>query len=67
MPKEIKGAIDIRELITMSNREFKDKYGAMAGSWRGKNILKRNAINALKNMRSRNNEHIIDELLKNKK
>ena len=66
VPKLTKGAIDIKELVTMSNREFKNKYGTMAGSWRGKRILKRNAINALENMKNKERVHIIDELLKNK-
>ena len=64
IPKLTKGAIDIRELMTMSNREFKEKYGSMAGSWRGKKILRRNAINVLKNIRNKDNEHLINELLK---
>lgn len=46
-------SIDIEDLLPMSNRQFKDKYGDMAGSWRGKNILKRNAIIALGNMKDK--------------
>lgn len=53
IPELTKGTIDLKELLTMSNRQFKDKYGSMAGSWRGKNILKRNAIIALGNMKNR--------------
>ncbi|MDR7870604.1 MAG: tRNA epoxyqueuosine(34) reductase QueG [Tissierellaceae bacterium] len=60
IPEITKGIIDIKELLNMSNREFKDKYGSMAGSWRGKNILKRNAIIALGNMKDIKN---IDLLL----
>ena len=37
-------ACDVRELLKMSNREFKQKYGRISGSWRGKNVLIRNAI-----------------------
>jgi epoxyqueuosine reductase len=37
----------------MSNKAFKEKYGYMAGSWRGKNPIKRNAIYALANLKSR--------------
>lgn len=51
IPKVTKGAMDLNELLTMSNREFKNKYGHMAGSWRGKKILKRNAKNALENIK----------------
>ncbi|MCC9743598.1 tRNA epoxyqueuosine(34) reductase QueG, partial [Streptococcus agalactiae] len=32
-----------------SNGQFKEKFGMIAGSWRGKNILQRNAIIALAN------------------
>ncbi len=35
------------ELLSISNRQFKDKFGRMAGSWRGKKPLQRNAILAL--------------------
>ncbi|WP_226038580.1 tRNA epoxyqueuosine(34) reductase QueG [Aquibacillus saliphilus] len=34
-------------LLSISNREFKEKFGAMAGSWRGKKPIQRNAIIAL--------------------
>lgn len=36
--------IDIEDILTISNKDFKRKYGVVAGSWRGKNIWKRNAI-----------------------
>lgn len=55
IPIKTKGVIDIEELLSMSNREFKEKYGHMAGSWRGKNTLKRNAIIALGNMKDTKN------------
>lgn len=37
----------LKPLLTISNREFKDKYGHISGSWRGKKPLQRNAILAL--------------------
>ena len=37
-------SVNIQELITISNKQFKLKYGHTSGSWRGKNIWKRNAI-----------------------
>lgn len=64
IPEFTNGIIDIEELLNMSNRQFKEKYGLMAGSWRGKNILKRNAIIALGNMKDKKN---IDILIKEKK
>ncbi|GHP13767.1 epoxyqueuosine reductase [Lentilactobacillus fungorum] len=42
---------ELLPMLTMSNREFKDRFGAMAGSWRGKKPLQRNAIIALANLR----------------
>lgn len=63
IPYLTKGAIDIEELLTMSNKEFKVKYGSMAGSWRGRNILRRNALIALNNMKTKDNEKEIDNLL----
>lgn len=41
----------LKPLITMSNKEFKMTYGHLAGSWRGKKPLQRNAIIALANFR----------------
>lgn len=37
----------LKPLLTISNREFKEKYGHISGSWRGKKPLQRNAILAL--------------------
>lgn len=37
-------ACDVRELLKMSNREFKEKYSTISGSWRGKGVLVRNGI-----------------------
>lgn len=59
------GVIDIEELLVMTNREFKVKYGSMAGSWRGKNILKRNSINALENIKNEKNQQLIQRILEN--
>ncbi|MFC7372965.1 tRNA epoxyqueuosine(34) reductase QueG [Fictibacillus iocasae] len=37
----------LRPLLTISNREFKEKFGHVSGSWRGKKPIQRNAILAL--------------------
>ncbi|WP_345808812.1 tRNA epoxyqueuosine(34) reductase QueG [Bacillus pumilus] len=37
----------LKSLLTISNREFKEKYGHVSGSWRGKKPIQRNAILAL--------------------
>lgn len=53
IPKITRGRIDITELFNISNKEFKKKYGHMSGSWRGKNIFKRNCIIAMGNMKDK--------------
>jgi epoxyqueuosine reductase len=37
----------LKPLLSMSNREFKDRFGSISGSWRGKKPIQRNAIIAL--------------------
>jgi len=37
----------LRSVLKVSNREFKNQFGQMSGSWRGKNPIQRNAIIAL--------------------
>ncbi|MCZ8523866.1 MULTISPECIES: tRNA epoxyqueuosine(34) reductase QueG [Paenibacillus] len=40
-------------LLQMTNREFKEKFGSSAASWRGRKPMQRNAILALGNFRDR--------------
>jgi len=47
-PKKV--SPELVPLLTISNREFKETYGPMAGSWRGKKPLQRNALIALANL-----------------
>jgi epoxyqueuosine reductase len=42
--------IDLEELLKMSNSEFYQKYGHLSGSWRGKNVWKRNALISIGNL-----------------
>ena len=44
---------ELEPMLTISNREFKETFGEMAGSWRGKKPLQRNAIIALANYRDK--------------
>ncbi|MGG3467190.1 tRNA epoxyqueuosine(34) reductase QueG [Neobacillus pocheonensis] len=37
----------LRPILKLSNREFKNQFGSVAGSWRGKKPIQRNAIIAL--------------------
>lgn len=43
----------LKPLLTISNKEFKSKFGYLAGSWRGKKPIQRNAIIALANTRDK--------------
>ncbi|WP_093132482.1 tRNA epoxyqueuosine(34) reductase QueG [Salinibacillus kushneri] len=50
----------LKPLLRISNREFKETFGPMAGSWRGKKPIQRNAIIALANYKD---ETAVDELI----
>lgn len=52
---------ELLPLLSISNREFKDKFGQMAGSWRGKKPIQRNAIIALAHYKE---EVAVDELIR---
>ena len=44
---------ELLPFLELSNGQFKEKFGHIAGSWRGKNILQRNAVIALANANDR--------------
>ena len=44
---------ELLPFLELSNGQFKEKFDHIAGSWRGKNILQRNAIIALANANDR--------------
>lgn len=50
-------------LLTISNREFREKFGYMAGSWRGKKPLQRNAIIALAHYRDETAVDTLNDLM----
>ncbi|MDR6885071.1 tRNA epoxyqueuosine(34) reductase QueG [Bacillus sp. 3255] len=50
-------------LLTMSNKDFKEQYGRIAASWRGKRPIQRNAIIALGNFKDRTAVPVLNELL----
>lgn len=52
---------ELLPLLSLSNRQFKEKFGRMAGSWRGKNPIQRNAIIALAHYKE---EEAVDELIR---
>lgn len=49
----------LRPLLQMSNREFRERFGYMAGAWRGKKPIQRNAILAIAHFRD---ESYLEEL-----
>lgn len=50
----------LKPLLHMSNREFKEKFGHVSGSWRGKKPIQRNAIIALAHYKD---ETAVDDLI----
>ncbi|WP_269409793.1 tRNA epoxyqueuosine(34) reductase QueG [Lentibacillus daqui] len=50
----------LKPMLRMSNREFKATFGHMAGSWRGKKPIQRNAIIALAHFKD---ETAVEELI----
>lgn len=53
----------LKPLLTMSNREYREKYGDNASSWRGKKPIQRNAIIALGNFRDESSIPLLQDLL----
>ncbi|MFV0558375.1 MAG: tRNA epoxyqueuosine(34) reductase QueG [Enterococcus sp.] len=43
----------LKPLLNISNKEFKNQFGHLAGSWRGKKPIQRNALIALANLGDR--------------
>ncbi|SDO67430.1 epoxyqueuosine reductase [Paenibacillus sp. yr247] len=50
-------------LLTMTNKDFKEQYGRIAASWRGKKPIQRNAIIALGNFKDITAVPVLSELL----
>lgn len=44
----------IEEILNLSNKEFKNRFGKTAAGWRGKKVIQRNAEIALENINKRN-------------
>lgn len=54
----------LKPLLTMSNREFKERFGQSAAAWRGRKPIQRNAILALGNFRDRTSVPLLVRLLR---
>ncbi|MBY0123170.1 tRNA epoxyqueuosine(34) reductase QueG [Bacillus sp. S/N-304-OC-R1] len=50
----------LKPLLNLGNRDFKEKFGPISGSWRGKKPIQRNAIIALAHFKD---ETAVDELI----
>jgi epoxyqueuosine reductase len=60
-PEEVKPLL--LPLLKLSNRQYKERYGRNASSWRGKNPIQRNAVIALGNFRDESAVPTLRELL----
>lgn len=56
---------ELQPFIQLSNAEFKAKFSEIAGSWRGKNVLQRNAIYALANLNDKTAIPLLEEIAAN--
>ena len=56
---------NLEDLVQMSNKEFKERFGYMAGAWRGRSLLQRNGIYALGNVAGRGCIPLLEKLAKN--
>ncbi|KIL37423.1 epoxyqueuosine reductase [Cohnella kolymensis] len=54
----------LRPLLTMGNREFKEKFGESSASWRGRKPIQRNALIALGNFRDTESVPDINRMLR---
>ena len=54
----------LEPLLTISNREFKEKFGHVSGSWRGKKPIQRNAILALAHFKEQSAVPTLIDLMK---
>ncbi len=52
-------------ILKMSNRQFKEQFGHLSGSWRGKKPIQRNAIIALGHFKEEESLNDLVEVLKN--
>ena len=56
---------ELQPFIKLTNKEFKEKFGEIAGSWRGKNVLQRNAIFVLANLNDKTAIPLLEEIAAN--
>ncbi|GAA5345984.1 epoxyqueuosine reductase [Planifilum fimeticola] len=61
-PEKVKPLL--KPILGLSNRQFRREFGEMAGSWRGKGPIQRNAIIALAHFRDRSAVPLLSRLLR---
>jgi epoxyqueuosine reductase len=57
-----KEVINVKNLYDLSNKEFKKQYGDLSGSFRGKNVLLRNALVISANTNNKEDLSVINEI-----
>jgi epoxyqueuosine reductase len=55
----------LKPLLSISNRDFKETYGHVSGSWRGKKPIQRNAILALAHFKDETALPLLIQVMKN--
>ncbi|OKL35803.1 tRNA epoxyqueuosine(34) reductase QueG [Domibacillus mangrovi] len=62
-PEQVKPLLE--PILSISNKEFKERFGEMSGSWRGKKPIQRNAIIALAHFKEESSiralVHVLEE------
>ncbi|WP_026895880.1 tRNA epoxyqueuosine(34) reductase QueG [Clostridiisalibacter paucivorans] len=66
VPSISEGHINLLEFLDISKKEFNIRFGHMSGSWRGKNILRRNAIIALGNTKDKKYINVLKKYIYDK-
>lgn len=51
----------IEEILSLSNKQFKNRFGNTAAGWRGKKIIQRNALIALENMKTQSAQELLNK------
>lgn len=54
----------LKPLLGLSNRQFKERFGTLSGSWRGKNPIQRNAIIALAHFKDKEDMEALLHIIK---
>lgn len=58
--------IDLEKMVKITKSEFKEEFSSTAAGWRGRNIIRRNAIIAMGNSKDLKYTSILKELLQEK-